>query len=1080
MRTTRPDVSVETSHGPARASSLLVLSALLAACSGSSSGPNSGDLVVQSCSLGCTSGAGGQFVSCAVGNITENQEISVLFSEPVDPASLNTTSFQITDADNGTAPEGLRFVDPLDPRRVVFRPALTFEVAGVSFSFERNRDYEVLIPGEAQGDVGPFIRSIAGRPNQSRLSCEISTTEGLADLRPGNPGVQVFADAFDEVDPVTGEGIGTAVSRVQLSATRGDAPVGIAADSNIYFEFNELMFLPTVAINGSGGAPGVSPFITVEVDNDDNLATAGSDRVTIPGSYEVSVDQVAQTTTLVFTPAVGLPSSGVAPLNILVVSIPTQVTDIAGNPVTALTGGGFKLGVPENIFFAAQELPTPGGDPFDDTGFLQDEATGAVVTGGRLEIGLSGGSGRHGELVIPDGETVVLSTDSQIFPLAAGLQIDVVGNPDLGGAYPTSETVTDGVFEFSKLIMGSGSRLEIGGAVPARILVRGECDIAQGAVIDIAGESAPATHSSLTPMNSVAPAPGPGGGAGGIGADRADATGLLANQLAGAIENPGAVRDGEAGGPIGGAAGAVGAGGGGGGAAYPFNLPTNGSGVINASYGDNGDGGAFDGTAYTIAPDVITGGLVDSCIQLMSASPGAGGALATAGGPATGNAVVEPTADWPTEDNLGNPIGPIPNAGPVAAAGDNSALMLPAPDPSGHTETYGARFLDPRDGNLVGGGGGGGGGNHTFGTLSDGGVPNPVTMASQCEGAPFPGTPVTITRWLDHSAASGGAGGGAIEITAGDIVRVRGSILAFGGDGGSALATTQLTELGRFAAPGGGGAGGGVRIQGRDVEFSAPGSGSNVDISGGAAGLAPWSNITSGVQQLRGGVGSTGLMRVADNSGTITLGGVAERVTPSGPNNSIDFLSVEPGGFDANEVGTSRPYTLSGATSCWFKPTGTFFSLTFNEENVTNGLAWNMDVVFADGSTRPYRELAGGPASWEDDFGNTLGGLPGVAQGSPIVVRFQGGRSSALADPCNVDPNDENSGIEPGSLTPWVQHPEELLTVTDAFGQTFSFNMIRYCVIFDRTVDGLDTPGTTLTNLNVVGVDNVRITVQPE
>ena len=52
----------------------------------------SGDLFIRSCSIGCTDGSDGRVVTCAVVNVTENQEISILFSEPIDPTSVTPPS----------------------------------------------------------------------------------------------------------------------------------------------------------------------------------------------------------------------------------------------------------------------------------------------------------------------------------------------------------------------------------------------------------------------------------------------------------------------------------------------------------------------------------------------------------------------------------------------------------------------------------------------------------------------------------------------------------------------------------------------------------------------------------------------------------------------------------------------------------------------------------------------------------------------------------------------------------------------------------------------------------------------------
>ncbi|MGK0480460.1 MAG: hypothetical protein ACJAQ3_000423, partial [Planctomycetota bacterium] len=84
--------------------------AALAGCSGSASSEFSGDLFIDSCSLACTDGSGGDQVFCSIVDVTENQEISILFSEPIDPSSVNASSLQVIDVNNGTTPDGLRFV----------------------------------------------------------------------------------------------------------------------------------------------------------------------------------------------------------------------------------------------------------------------------------------------------------------------------------------------------------------------------------------------------------------------------------------------------------------------------------------------------------------------------------------------------------------------------------------------------------------------------------------------------------------------------------------------------------------------------------------------------------------------------------------------------------------------------------------------------------------------------------------------------------------------------------------------------------------------------------------------------------
>ena len=227
-----------------------------------------------------------------------------------------------------------------------------------------------------------------------------------------------------------------------------------------------------------------------------------------------------------------------------------------------------------------------------------------------------------------EGETITISTESQSFPRIAGVsQIDVIGNGS-GAAYPSSLTVTDGVFEFSKLIVEPGGRLIFEGDNPARVLVRGSCVIGPNSIVDLSGTS-PGEHDSLIlapQMGDVtAAAGGPGGGAGGLGGDRSDLGSAVPNflnlSLEDAVVNPGANRDGLAArrrrwrdrrrqrGDR-----------------FPATLPTDitvQSDSIQNTLGDTG---------FNVFGDPLLPTDGDRCILQMVAGPGAGGAYALDGG----------------------------------------------------------------------------------------------------------------------------------------------------------------------------------------------------------------------------------------------------------------------------------------------------------------------------------------------------------------------------------------------------------------------------------------------------------------
>ncbi|MEM9381761.1 MAG: hypothetical protein AAGB93_17535, partial [Planctomycetota bacterium] len=299
---------------------------------------------------------------------------------------------------------------------------------------------------------------------------------------------------------------------------------------------------------------------------------------------------------------------------------------------------------------------------------------------------------------------------------------------------------------------------------------------------------------------------------------------------------------------------------------------------------------------------------------------------------------------------------------------------------------------------------------------------------------------------------------------------------------------------GSFAMPGGAGSGGSVRVRGNSVSV---GPGARVDVDGGRGGSAPWSSTMTGMQS-RGGDGSPGLFRIEDgDDDPMTqldfdqIASITLPFNPANPSGSLAFLSVAPNFIDLTSVGTQRPDTLSGAASCWVRPDGNYLLLQFGEDDPMDpspaGQGWTMDVVLRDGMggtrLRPFRGVtAQDPVDWETTYGNLLGyDLMAGEVASPIVVRFQGGRTRGvvLTDECNTNVNDLDE-ILAGSLTPWVSHPADLNQVTDSTGSNFAPNMIRFCVIFDRTNDGLDTPGMILDDENVLGIDNLRITALPD
>ena len=366
---------------------------ILSSCSGGGSG--GGAMYVESCTLGCTNGNGGEQVSCGIVNTYQNQDVAVVFSQPVASTSLTVNNaFQVIDIVTAGFPAGSRLVDPNDARRAIFRPRLSFDASGnPSYGFGANQTYQIRIPGTNQGDVGPYVQSSGGQQNQSRMLCTITTSQGLIDPVPGAPGVSIFVRTIGGGDPIN------------LATTTADV-VDVLSASEITFVFNDLMNIGTLVQPSTGQ----SPFITVKVDPDGNLSTPG-DQVPVGGTYSFqNPDQTNLTTTMVFTPFGGFPSAGSAPVKRkIVVDVPVEVKDLAGNSVA---NPGKRTFTPEVANFSALTLPT-GGEQFNDDVNEDKARSGANWSAGRLTAGTGGGSGRLGDLVIDDNQSRTVFTSTQ-------------------------------------------------------------------------------------------------------------------------------------------------------------------------------------------------------------------------------------------------------------------------------------------------------------------------------------------------------------------------------------------------------------------------------------------------------------------------------------------------------------------------------------------------------------------------------------------------------------------------------------------------------------------------------------------
>ncbi len=652
-------------------------------------------------------------------------------------------------------------------------------------------------------------------------------------------------------------------------------------------------------------------------------------------------------------------------------------------------------------------LPDADGEDFANAANLDAARSGASWGSGRLTRGHGGGRGRLGELKVPSGSVVTLDTDSTTFPLnAAGIH-DVMTNLVPGVDYDPSSPltqpsiqVTDGIFEFSKLLIEPNGTLVIRGTRPARIFSRGDTGI--HGLIDVSG-STPLPHPSNSTLGGPGGAGGPNAGKGGDGATRFDSGGTNLVFVGGVDVPDLQLRvDGLRGDGVG-RFDFIGAGFGG--QHFPAATPTS----TNLTPPGNGD--------------LRFSNIGGSCLSAQVSQTGGGGGYATDGRP--GVPATSPLTNLNGTSNL-----PVP--GSSGGGGPASELGL---EPPGSPPVVRKLAADP--GYLRGGSGGGGGGAHLFATESAGLFP-------ACDGPGF-----TISLYRDHSGAGGGGGGGAIQVaTGGSNFSLSGLIDAGGGDGGSAPIvlpgeTSQNALRSKRTSPGGGGSGGAIRLQAVSMPDGAfaPAAPPRLAIDGGAGGA----NSLNG----RGGAGGAGLLRLEGLLMSPTAAAIAPLILPTDPTvvgtNAINVLSI-----GAWEPPRHRPETYSGAVSCWMRPACSFTQLEFKVDNPgapnpVDRLGWDMDVLWGtSGAVYSYRDANNSPfpgQSIEAHFGNLFEEV-GVT-GSYVVVRFQGARSAVLLhDPCDVD---LATAVVPGSVTPWVSHPKDLNLFTPRP------DMVRFTVVFDAS-----------------------------
>lgn len=1109
--------------GPISAAALALT---LAACSGG--GSEGTTFYVSTCSLGCTSGETGSQIQCGVVGIAENQEVVLQFTSPIDPFSITKESFAVREAISGASAAGTRFVDPLDPRRLVFRPKLTVGPSGEPiFGFESGKAYEVYLNGTLQNDPTPYVTNTTGRPNEVRVACTVQASQGVVDTIPGKPSVELFVT---EVDALSG-----ATTQVQVLQGVVPGAVNVKTFSSVRFEFDELMDISSLFDPSTG----VSPNIVVSLDADGSMTTAG-DREAIDGSYIFSLDQSAQTTALTFTPTTGFPSLGQDENQprLVVVTLGAGVQDIAGN---GLDSPGSYNFVPQQITFPAVTLP-PGGEQFDDQANLDAPVSGSpwgTATAGRLTPGEGGGSGRHGELHVAAGETVVLNSSA----IRASAEVIFTANPGNNDEITFGDTTF--IFKTNPL------------ANPLHVPIRYSLSYTVSTLVDTvrawvaANPSAQAAGASYTQTGQETlrvEALSPGIPTPNfpllieLNANNPPFADLSSSFLTGGFEthtytDPDIVTN------------------------FDFSPGTGTPGGTppDLSVGD----GIFEFSRVVIEPTaklvlagenpvrlLVRGDFLLSDLASIELSgedrpahfsttpygqpggrPGPNGGFGGRGGdrsdqPDMANSqnkaitIANPITNGTSAMGVGNvaglgqgvggrrypntfPSGPsiynewahnsFCTSGMMANTGSGGAYAkdgvrgqtkvfdatgtsltgdVPNKPPTGDTLGGVAANIgleppsaDPTAERLL---------SPALGFLrggSGGGgagahVANTQTdiLTSDCFNSPF-------FFFSDHSGAAGGGGGGALQVQAGGTLTLTGQIFAGGGDGGSFAASTNPDAL--YAAPGGGGSGGAVLLQGGVLALAQQPS--RIVIAGGTGGQGGFI-LTPSI----GGAGSPGIVRVEQaglGNGPDEVD-IAPIVFPTDPLDPTSIQWLSSGDWLHDVAKTDAFESVTGSQSCWMEVPGTHFSVTFEDDPAAPALpadmGWNMDVILDLGAgeiTVPWRGSDGnGPFLGlypEEQWGTLLNRDLGVGEsGAPIVVRFQGARVDGIVqDPCNLVVNDPDGPLVVGSVTPWVRQPREL---NDFFPLV---NAARFLVLFDRSHPDFDL---------IKGVTNLRIEAQPE
>lgn len=281
--------------------------------------PARGTFEIVSCSLGCVPGTSG--ITCGTTEIHANEELRVTFNQPVALTSLSNASFQMIEVGTGRTPPATLTLDPQDASTLVYRPQMTFDSAGNPlFGLMDGRVYFLKLPGTDLDPLGPYVTSLGGLPNRTRLQCTLVASLGVVDVVPGRPVVKLTVQVVLERDPVTGE-------PTRVATVPAEGATEVYRQGPLDMLFADVMNPASIA----NPVTGQSSFIHVRFDPDGNVQNV-SDQVPVPGLFTLTIDTLRSSTRVVFRATGGLPASGPQRQpGRIVVELSPQISDLGGN-----------------------------------------------------------------------------------------------------------------------------------------------------------------------------------------------------------------------------------------------------------------------------------------------------------------------------------------------------------------------------------------------------------------------------------------------------------------------------------------------------------------------------------------------------------------------------------------------------------------------------------------------------------------------------------------------------------------------------------------------------------------------------